>query len=99
MKKFMKYNDAKEEMNRIKNYIYLVENYKVDNVFNWIVKQYALTNSIAGVVRSARNEEDHKIFEVVDREKVLSVLNSPAKDELHKIIIQGYKAKIRRKKP
>lgn len=94
----MKYDDAKEEMKSIQNYLSLVENYKVNTIFNWIVKQYALTNSIPGVVRRARDEEDHKFFEEVDREKVLSVLNSPAVDELHKIVIKGYKAKIRRKK-
>lgn len=93
----MKYEDAKKEKVMLEKYIYLVDNYNVNNINQWIIKQYALTNSISNVIKNARLEGNEKISHEITREKILEILNSKPIDELHSIIIKGYKRKIRRK--
>lgn len=95
MKKFLKYENAVELKNELEYFINLVDNYDVHNETDWIIKNYALTNSIAGVVNlSLKHPSAHS--ENINKDKVLKVLNDVPKNELHRIIIRGYKNKIKR---
>lgn len=94
--KFSSYNDAQKKVSELNHYISLVDTYTISNLEQWIIKNYALTNSIPRVIQNARQSKDMSLIENVTREKIISLLNSKPQDELHKIIIRGYKAKIRK---
>lgn len=95
MKKFLKYNNAVELKNELDNFINLVDSYEVHNEADWIIKSYAFTNSIAGVVNLSLKEKS-VYSENINKDKVLQILNDKPRNELHRIIISGYKKKIRR---
>jgi hypothetical protein len=42
---------AQEEIERLQEYIDLVDSYEVSTLDTWIIKEYALTNSIKEVVK------------------------------------------------
>lgn len=46
---------AQDEIKRLQHYITLVEEYKVDSLEKWIIKEYAYTNRITKVVKRAND--------------------------------------------
>jgi hypothetical protein len=76
---------AKAQVKKLQDYIALVETYEADTLEKQIVKEYAITNSIAIVSKNLG----------VDREEVVYVLQRRGKDELHKIVRSGYMYKTR----
>src|SRR5699024_4889052 len=95
MKKFMKLSDAKKLHSDLGDYIHLVENYDVSQLDSWVIKNYALTNSIANVIRNARAEL-HECNDVINHQFIVQVLQGKPKDQLHKIVRRGYLHKIKR---
>ncbi|MFG6117230.1 hypothetical protein ACGTN9_18920 [Halobacillus sp. MO56] len=86
---------AKEDIKRLQNYIDLVESYKADTTEKWIIKEYAITNSINKVCDRAK--EDNIILEGVPltRETITAVIKSKPIDRLHRTLQAGYKKKIK----
>jgi capsid portal protein len=86
---------AKEEIKRLERYINLAESYEADTIEKWIIKEYAYTNSLAEIVRRA----DAKGFTIggkpMDIKYVRLVLDGNPKDQLHRILRQGYRRKIK----
>jgi hypothetical protein len=76
---------AKKEINMLQAYVQLVESYQPTNPEQEIVKEYAVTNSIKKVCEKL----------TVSHEKVVDVITSLGKDELHKIARSGYMQKTK----
>ncbi|WP_430789134.1 hypothetical protein VBD025_02865 [Virgibacillus flavescens] len=81
---------ARKEIERLRNYIELVECYEVDTLEQWIIKKYAETNSIKKILEIADNESIKKGGIALGREYVTSVIIGKTKDELHRIIRLGF---------
>jgi hypothetical protein len=82
---------AKEEIQRLQYYIFLVETYEPDTIDKLIIKNYAITNKIKEVtkiINASGNEE-------IDTHHVSSVIRKKPIDELHKILRAGYMKKTR----
>lgn len=95
-KKLYTYEKAKEEIKRLQYYVYLIENYEVENLENWIILKYAHSNSIKKVVDLASKEGI--VLQgnpSLDMKYVSSIINSKPKSELHQMIRDGYKQKIK----
>ncbi|QHE52791.1 hypothetical protein [Pontibacillus sp. HMF3514] len=91
MSKLITVERAQKEVERLQHYLKLVEEYEVDTLDKWIIKQYAITNSIKRVIEKAHEQ----YFVEIEREYVVSVIKSKPKDELHKTIKSGYMLKTR----
>lgn len=83
--KFITLDRAKAEIKRLQDYVNLVETYRPSNLEGEIVKEYAMKSSIPEVSKKLN----------VSYEKVVEVISSKGKDELHKIVRSGYMKKIR----
>lgn len=87
---------AKKEVDKLTNYINLVENYETNTLNKWIIKQYALTNSIKRILELASEQGIvHNDGKQLERSYVISVINGKPMDELHRILRLGYRHKIR----
>ncbi|PKH10647.1 hypothetical protein CXF70_08685 [Planomicrobium sp. MB-3u-38] len=77
-------------------YIKLTENYEVRTVDDWIIKHYAINNSIKRMLEDAEEIEITSKDVPLNREYIVSVINSRVvKNELHRIVRLGYRQKIR----
>jgi hypothetical protein len=85
MTKLITVDRAKAEIKRLQEYVYLVESYRADTVVQSIIKEYAITNSIAKVTENLN----------LDREYVTSVIKRRGSDELHKLVRSGYMYKTK----
>ncbi|HZW68978.1 MAG TPA: hypothetical protein VFF20_10345 [Pseudogracilibacillus sp.] len=86
---------AKSKVERLQKYISLIENYKVETLDDWIIKEYAINNSIKTMLEDATAKGITNNGEALDREYVVSVINGKVKNELHRIVRLGYRQKIR----
>jgi len=82
---------AQKEVERLQHYLKLVEEYETDTLDKWIIKQYAITNSLKRVVEKAQEQ----YFVEIEREYIVGVIKSKPKDELHKMMKAGYMLKTR----
>lgn len=87
---FITLEKAKIEIKKLQYYVDLVEAYQPNTLEEEIIKEYAMTSSIPQVSKKLS----------VSYEKVLEVISSKGKDELHKIVRSGYmkKTKFNRKR-
>ncbi|WP_042375265.1 hypothetical protein [Neobacillus jeddahensis] len=83
--KFITYDRAKAEIERLQFYVELIESYQPVNSEQEIIKEYAMTSSITEVANRLN----------VSYEKVVEVISSKGKDELHKIVRSGYMGKTK----
>ncbi|MFD1173927.1 hypothetical protein [Oceanobacillus picturae] len=86
---------AKKEVERLQNYIELVESYEVDTLDRWIIKMYAETNSIKKILEIAENNSIKNGELALEREYVTNVINGKTRDELHRILRLGYRQKYK----
>lgn len=56
MAKLITVQKAKEEIQRLQTYIELVEGYNVGTIEKMIIKEYAITNSIAKVMKNLMHQ-------------------------------------------
>lgn len=96
MKNLITYNKAKEELVLLSNYVHLIETYEVNDISSWIIKNYALTNSIAKVVKNSNDSRLTFNNKNVTRDQVLEAIKAKPSDNLHRIIHRGYLKKIKR---
>lgn len=96
-KKLITVQKAKEELKRLQNYIELVENYHADTIEKAIIKEYAYTNSLTEVVKRVNNNGLHQ-GEPIVKNYVTAVINGKPMDELHKLMGQGYRERIKSNK-
>jgi hypothetical protein len=83
--KFMTLDRAKNEIKKLQYYVELVESYQPQTIEQSIIKEYAKTSSITEVCKTLS----------VSHEKVVDVITSLGKDELHKIVRSGYMQKTK----
>jgi hypothetical protein len=81
---------AKEEIKRLQDYVDLVESFEADTLEKLIIKEYAFTNSIVEVVRILDRRGIKINGRAIDKQDVLTVINSKAKDDLHRFVKSGY---------
>lgn len=95
--KMMTYEQAIRECERLERFIKLVEKYPSDTLKQWIIKEYALTNSLVEVARRASEKGLRVNGEEVDRDYVVFVIDSKPqpRDRLHNLLRNAYKAKSR----
>lgn len=84
-KSFMTLDKAKKEIETLQHYVDLVEGYQTDSIEQQIIMAYALTNSIPKVAVNVG----------VSYEKVVEVISSRGKDELHKMVRSAYMKKTK----
>lgn len=84
---------AQAEINRLRAYITLVEEYQADTLEKWIIKEYAYTNSITEVVKRANAKGIN-----LDLVYAKSVLKGKGSDELHRMLRSGYLVRLKHKK-
>jgi len=95
LSKLITVEKAQKEVERLKNYLTLVEKYETDTMERWIIKQYAITNSIKQIVIRAREQGFTLNGKEIERNYITEVIKSKPKDELHKILKSGYLYKTR----
>jgi len=95
MAKLITVEKAQKEVIRLKHYLNLVENYETDTIEKWILKEYAITNSIKQIVQNASEHHFNHRGCLIDRQFVTDVIKSKPNDELHKILKSGYLYKTR----
>lgn len=88
------YEKAKREIKDLQNYITLIDNYKVNNLEQFIIKNYALTNSSSSVIKNFN--KNNPGFPPISREYILKVIKGPPIDELHRILRKGYIKKYKK---
>jgi len=95
--KLMTYNRAKGECERLQKYTKLVEEYPSESLEQWIIKEYAFTNSLVEVARRASEKGLRVNGEEIDRDYVVFVIDSKPqpRDRLHNLLRNAYKAKSR----
>ncbi|WHY64667.1 hypothetical protein [Neobacillus sp. SuZ13] len=83
--KFITLDRARKEIIRLQKYVNLVEAYKPINLEQEIILEYAKTSSIPEVSKNLN----------VSYEKVVEVISSKGKDELHKTMRSWYMYKTK----
>lgn|SRR5699024_485834 len=86
---------AHREIARLKKYVNLIENYDDSTVDKWIIKQYAITNSIKKIEEEATERNLSIDGKPIDRAYITKLINGNVMDELHRIVRLGYRQKIR----
>jgi hypothetical protein len=96
MVKLITVKKAQEEIIRLQEYVDLVDSYEVSTLDTWIIKEYALTNSIKEVVKQgAVAGMIQPNGESLDKAYIVSVINGKATDKLHRLVKSGYRLKIK----
>lgn len=90
--KLITFSRAKAEIRRLQQYVTMVEEYEANTLERWIIKEYAITNSITEVVKRANAKQI-----TLDQAYAKSVLKGKPTDDLHKILKSGYLARIKHK--
>lgn len=93
MKSVMSYEQALNQRNELNKFINIVDSYPVKDLKSWVIKEYVISYSIPKVIRSFMNNNKEFINKELDREKVISILNAPPSDDLHKIAKRMYRKK------
>ncbi|MEH7086495.1 hypothetical protein V7139_27775 [Neobacillus drentensis] len=86
--KFITLDRARKEITRLQYYVNLVEAYEPINLEQEIILEYAKTSSIPEVSKKLN----------VSYEKVVEVISSKGKDDLHKIMRSWYMYKTKPKR-
>lgn len=86
---------AKKEADRLVKYIGLVESHETNDINQWIIKQYAITNSIKKILEIAHEEKITLGGDPLTHEYVVDLINSNPTGDLHRILRLGYRRKIR----
>ena len=73
----------------------LVEKYEMDTLEKWIIKQYAITNSMKKIIEIAAEEEITNNGDPLDHQFILGLINGDTMDELHRVLRLGYRRKVR----
>jgi hypothetical protein len=81
---------AKKEIERLQNYLELVDNYAADTIEKMIIKEYAFTNSGSEVASNFEQQGITMNGKPIKKEDVLAVIKGNPSDELHKILKSGY---------
>jgi len=89
---------AKAKVQKLNHYIDLVENYETDTIEKWIIKQYAITNSIKKMLEIANEEGITHNGDRLEHEFVVSVIMGKKMDQLHHKLKVGYRRKYRSNK-
>ncbi|MHC0037916.1 hypothetical protein [Pseudoneobacillus sp. C159] len=89
---------AKAEIIRIQMYIDLVESYVPNTLDKFIIKEYAICNSIDKALRAV-NDAGYSIKDSkVDRDYVVTLLKSKSADELHRLVRARYLKKTKHRR-
>lgn len=97
-KKLITYDKAKSEIERLQAYVEMIEEYQINNLEDWVIYNYAITNSMKKVVEKVAGENviiDGRPIESTD---VSEILKSKPKTELHRILRLGYRQRIKKNK-
>ncbi|WP_340002067.1 hypothetical protein [Oceanobacillus sp. FSL K6-0127] len=86
----MNIDKAKRTIEELTKYVCLTENYSVDTFEKRVIREYALSGSIAKVTNKL-NSEGYTI----KQSEISTILHSKPNDELHKMVRRYLKAKIK----
>jgi hypothetical protein len=85
-----------EEIIRLREYIDLVASYEVRTLDTWIIKDYAMTNSIKEVVKQGNAAGMiQPNGEPLNKAYVVSVINGKVTDKIHRLVSSGYRLRIK----
>ena len=95
----MNYEDAKQKLKILQEYISLVDNYSINTLQDLIIRQYAIHNSISKVIRDIKVNNLAKNLtsdtEIITHDLIRETILSKPKDSLHSLIQKEYKLKTR----
>jgi hypothetical protein len=95
MAKLITVSRAEKEIKRLQHYIELAESYEADTLEKWVIKEYAVTNSLVEVIKRANEKGYSNNGKPIDKPYVVSIVNGKALDELHRLLKSGYNHKIK----
>lgn len=91
--KFYPYKNAVIERDKLNTFILLVDNYNVETFENWVIKQYAITGSINGIIKNLPSCPFSTKHIVNNREYIKSIILNTSKDKLHNLVQKQYNLK------
>ncbi len=97
-KKLITYDRAKSEIERLQAYVEMIDNFAINDFEDWVIYNYAITNSMTKIVKKATDENvliDGRPIETAD---LSEIINGKTKTELHRILRLGYRQRIRKSK-
>ncbi|WP_166626987.1 hypothetical protein [Jeotgalicoccus sp. S0W5] len=91
------YRDAKKKIKSLTNFINLIDNYEINNLRTFVIKKYAIHNSMSKVVREFNKERNLYNFEeeILSTSFIKDLILSKPNDELHATIRKIYLVKTR----
>lgn len=99
MKRLITYSKAIEELDDLKNYVSLIENFKINSLEDEIIYKYALYNSISKVISHINTDLEKNNFisdlSVITPDFIKKIILNKPSSELHFIIRKGYLLKTR----
>lgn len=101
MKRLPTVAEAKKEIESLRLFIQLTEEYPEASVQERVIKLYAYIGSIKTVVAEINIEREKQNLLPIDNTFVTEIIQSKPKDPLHKLLRANYMAKTKpnRKKP
>lgn len=84
---------AKEEIQFLQEYVFLAETYEAQNLQEQIIKLYAFTGSIQKVTDQLNEERAAEKLLPIEAAYVSGIIQSRAKDPLHRILRTNYMKK------
>jgi hypothetical protein len=98
--KLITYEKAKKRIEELQNYIDLIDRYETNTLEKWIIKQYALTNSMKKITEIAEAEGITVDGAPLEQKHISSVIRGKGEkgDELHRILRSGYRRRVRPRK-
>jgi len=91
------YLKAKEEIKSLNYFINLIDDYEVKSLKNFVIKEYAIHNSMIKVVSEFNKKKYLHNFQMqsLTTSQVKEIILSKPNDELHSLIRRKYNIKTR----
>ncbi|WML45470.1 hypothetical protein [Neobacillus sp. PS3-40] len=95
MTKLITVQKAKDEVKRLQEYLDLVEDYEANTLEKWIIKEFAITNSLVEVTKRANARGLTLNGSLIDKEYVKSIICGKSTDKLHRLLRLGFNKRIK----
>ena len=96
MARFPTVHQALEQIEQLKSFVSLVQEYETDDVLEKeVLKTYAYFGSIQKVAAELNQQSDSKGWPLIDGDFVSNVIKGRGSDPLHKILRSNYMKKTR----
>ncbi|MFP3324585.1 hypothetical protein R0K05_15975 [Planococcus sp. SIMBA_160] len=95
MKRLKPLAEVKTDVQELKDYIDLVENYETNTLAQKVVKSYACTSSLSKTLLEINAELQSANLPCIEHSYVLNLIKSKPQDDLHKLVRSSYFSKVK----